>query len=72
MSPATSFSADQNRGSFVRELLAALRSPAPRYTLYANLDGYCITERGEVIATIHGPQFELASRLLRMLQEDAS
>jgi hypothetical protein len=72
LTPVSTFTADQNRGSFVRELLDAVRAPAPRYTLHANLDGYCITERGEVIATIRGPQIHLASRLLRMLQEDAS
>lgn len=57
-----------DRGAFVRELLAARPH---RYDLRAWSDGYQIFDRGELIATFHGPQFALAGRLLRLLREDA-
>lgn len=60
-----------NRGAFIRELLEARRSPAPRYDLRTWAHGYAIYENGDVVATIHGPQFDLAARLLRLLREDA-
>lgn len=61
-----------NRGAFIRELLEARRSPAPRYDLRTWAHGYAIYENDEVVATIHGPNIELASRLLRMLREGVS
>jgi hypothetical protein len=54
-------------GAFVRELLG---SPRERYDLRAWVHGYAIYDRGDVIATFHGPQFDLASKVLRLLREE--
>lgn len=59
-----------NHSAFIRELLgsAYVDQPRPdRYDLHACADGYEITDRGSVICTFHGPQFELASKVLRCL-----
>lgn len=42
-----------------------------RFQLRAWIDGYAIYDRGIRISTIHGPQFSLACRLLRLLRDVA-
>lgn len=67
------------RGAFVREVLERRGLPAPapappveRYRLCAWADGYCIRDRGELIATFRGgDSWPLASRLMRLLKADA-
>lgn len=66
---------EQILSRYPRQTAEVIDFPAPpeRYVLHAGLDGYVIRDRGEVIATFHGPQFGLASRLLGMLKaEDAA
>lgn len=63
-----------NRGAFVRELLGPRAIPTPpteRYELRTWADGYRIFDRGELIASFHGPQLDLAWRLLKALRADA-
>lgn len=60
-----------NHSAFIRELMgdSYVDQPRPeRYELRAFSDGYRITDRGELIATFHGPQYELAAGLLRRLK----
>jgi hypothetical protein len=52
---------------------AANESIAPeRYDLRQWFDGWKIYDRGDLIATFHGPQLDLAGKLLRLLREDAA
>lgn len=63
-----------NHSAFVRELLgdAYVDQPKPeRYVLSPSLDGYEIRERGDLIATFRGPQYERAAKVLRMLKAEA-
>lgn len=79
-------SALNNHSAFVRELLVdeyvdPVRSmllasveliEGERYELRSWVDGYRIYDRGEVICVFHGPQFDLASKVLRMLRDESS
>lgn len=79
--------ARNNHSAFVRELLGeaypeahvrgALRASVEliegeRYELRSWVDGYRIYDRGEVICVFHGPQFDLASKVLLMLKDESS
>lgn len=78
--------ARNNHSAFVRELLGDeyvdhVRSmllasveliEGERYELRSWVDGYEITDRGEVICVFHGPQFDLASKVLRMLKDESA
>ncbi|MFN3582932.1 hypothetical protein [Phenylobacterium sp.] len=41
-----------------------------RYELWSWADGYAIYDCGALVVTIHGPNLDLAGRLLRRLNED--
>lgn len=45
--------------------------PPPRFDIRGWAGGWDVLEHGELIARFHGPQFERASKLLRLLREDA-
>jgi hypothetical protein len=45
--------------------------PEERYQLRGWVGGYRVTDRGEVIVTVHGPNFALASKIYRDLRDAA-
>jgi hypothetical protein len=45
--------------------------PEERYQLRGWGDGYRVTDRGQVVTTVHGPNFALASKIYRDLRDAA-
>lgn len=43
-----------------------------RFDLRGWADGYAIYDGGDLIVTIHGPQYALASRIFHALRDDAA
>lgn len=51
-------------------ILTFPRRRSDRYDLRSWSDGYAIYDHGQLVATFHGPQFDLAGRVLMSLRAE--